>query len=421
MRRFTPILLSLLLAACDGSDENNASDACKSDSNYKEFDCIQKSDFISSTGKATASSRTIADCTIISSTQSACPLRTLPFIANAITPPNQASKQLILSRLIVSDKWMAENFSLLLDNMPADMYNLFSSTTAIVIHRNIRPAFFTTITGAIYLDPNYLWLTQDQYQSINKKADYRSEYGDGLGFESFWRYTYQNRYAFGSTQGRSQEQTLFALSSLLFHELAHARDFFPAAAVQSASVDQSPQTLAPTLESLRTSQALQQSLPLQNALLLHLADIDFFGATPNPDDLLISARDVGDAFSTEGANDFYAYADPAEDTAMLFEETMMKLHFNVDREVAFVTPLNAAGESCQDFSFDWTTINLYAKNNVITRVRFVVDRLLPGHHHAAFLNNPLQNGSFSWCTPQFQYYRLTQPVSDEAIQRDYWR
>jgi hypothetical protein len=421
MRSVFPLLLCLFVTACGGDDSPKKSTACSSDSDYLEFECIRKADFISSTGAATELSKTIADCTIISSTQASCPLNTLAFIANQITPPELPSKQHILDRLIVSDAWMAENFARLLDRMPDDMKNLFASTTAIVIHRNIRPAFFTPITGAIYLDPYYLWLSQAQYDSISKKDDYRGDYGNTLAFESFWRYTYNGEYAFSSAKGRSEDQTLYALSTLLFHELAHARDFFPSSAVQSASLSDSPESLAPKLSNLRTSSALQQSFPLTNSLLLSLANISFAGTTPTPNESKISAREVGDIFATEGANDLYAYADKAEDAAMLFEETMMKLHFNVDREVAFVTPLNAAGESCSDFSFDWVSINLYAKDNVIRRAKFVVDRLLPDHHHANFLANPVHDGVFSWCTPAFQYYRSLPNRSQDKIQRDYWR
>lgn len=383
-----PLLAVLLLTGCDDDDEER----CPSDSDFSEFECVLKKDFVDASGNSTALSQKIANCTILSSNSSVCTLSQLGFIANTSTTP---TKQQILDKLIVSDPWMASNFSTLLDAMPADMYNLFSSVTAIVIHSEIRPAFFWSATGAIYLDAEYLWLTEEQRKSISQKADYRSNYGSQLKFIPLYRYTKNGAYAFGTEDSRTQTQALYSLSALLFHELAHARDFFPVVSILAASGTKTPNQI--NADSGTTSQQLSLAQPLEDEVIEGLAGVLFYGDAASPAQKSLTALQVGTLFEVDGANDLYNYSARQEDAAMLFEETMLKIHYNIDRELAFGTPLANNIESCDDLSFDWIDINRYADPLVIPRVKQVVDGLLPGHTHTAFLNAPVADGSFTWC------------------------
>ncbi len=393
------IVLTLLLCGCFGGDDNEYT-GCINSSDYQDFECINLKDFKNADGESTTESQTIANCTILSSTDSPCDLNTLPFIAAESTTPSKAQ---IMSRLIVSHAWMAENFSAMLDNMPPDMYNLFASVTAIVIHDEIRPAFFWSDTGAIYIDPYYLWTTEAQYNTISLDPDYRSDFGDELNFISLTRYTKNGAYAFATGNDRSETQTLYALSAVLFHELAHARDAFPVSVIVAPLGSSTPANIETAHHNQRISVTLEQDLPLQDATMFDLADVMYQGSNPSAYLISLSASDVGAFLEADVANDDYAYSSIYEDTAMLFEEVMMKIHYDIDREMVYATPLNDDQSSCDDFSFDWTYINRYADVGVIPRVTYVVDGLLPGHTHTVFLNNPVADGVFSWCEPVTPY------------------
>ena len=367
------------------------------------FANIDKTDFIDSNGSPTPASKTLARCAILDEDDDIpCTISTLPFLASESLTP---SKEQILSRLIVSDRWMADNFAQLLDDMPAslqqDMYRLFASTTAIVIHKNIRPAFFWDTTGAIYLDPYYLWLTQAQKDSISQQDDYRAAFGAQLQFKHLSLYTLANNAtpagfpAFGSGLTRNPTEALYALSALLFHELAHATDFFPANTVAVTGIEQAPYQLVKINNTV--SALINGILPLQDSIWHRLAKILFRGEQASSDLTSLTASDVAALFEADGANDTYNYLETPsdnglnlhfEDTAMLFEETMMKIHFDMNKEMVFAQHLKADPQYCSDLSVEWRAFNRYRDTHVMARAQLAVDNLLPAHSHSAFFSSP---------------------------------
>lgn len=435
MKIFLILAFTLLFTACSGSDSgsdkkttlidsgngsggktaitNSDIPGCVSSSDYDEFACIHINDFVSANGSATAMSRSIAQCTILFSNDNACPLGKLGFIAAKSTNP---SKQQILDKLIVSHPWMADNFASFLDSMPADMFNLFASVTAIVIHADIRPAFFWRDTGAIYIDPYYLWLTAEEFTTISEEEDYRSNFGAQLNFISLNRYVKNGSYAFTNSDGsRNSTQAAYALSAVLFHELAHARDFFPTANILAATESNIPTDII--VLNGNASNSLSTTYPLTNTTLFNLAQVQYKGKTPTNDLTVLTASNVGSLFASDGANDDYSYSTTNEDTAMLFEEIMMKIYFDIDREIAFASELVDEPETCADLNFAWFDINRYADVNVIHRVQLVVDMLLPSHSHQAFLANPIADGTFNWCGATAAR-GFTQ--TDKALTFDFW-
>ena len=59
-----------------------------------------------------------------------------------------------------------------------DFKNLLRATTAIVISYDVRPSYYWVVTGAIHLDPDNLWLTPDERDTINQAPDYRASFGE---------------------------------------------------------------------------------------------------------------------------------------------------------------------------------------------------------------------------------------------------
>lgn len=90
----------------------------------------------------------------------------------------------------------------------------------------------------------------------------------------------------------------------------------------------------------------------------------------------LSAEQVGLDFSVDGANDSYNYSSQYEDTAMLFEEVMMKYHYNVDRELAFTDAPPATGATCANYIVRWGVRNRIGNPLVKSRAQVIVQKLL---------------------------------------------
>ncbi len=400
------VVLLLSLIACSGSGDDNGSTTfiCTDEdcSNLeKTSQTIPSSDFYNYLGQKSPKANLIADC-VLREDNNACPLTQLNFIGNETNQDNHIpSRQEILEKLIVSNPWMATNFSAVLDTLPSEMLDLFASTTAIVIHKDIRPAFFRSSTGAIYLDPIYLWITEDQLNSISEEEDYRASFGRTLDLYLFASYTKGNDLAW-DFENRNLLDIKYALSSLLFHELAHARDFFPISSIINAPDNSTPLDIQDVTNTV--SYSLEQYLPLNSSTIHQLADVLFKGEAITPTIDQLDAETLGLLFDPEGANDEYAYTQfndfpHFEDTAMLFEEIMMKKVYDIDREMFFADIVNENVSSCADISIEFQRVNRIFDDASYIRAQFVAERLLPNTNFDQFFNNRDKRGNSIFCQP----------------------
>jgi hypothetical protein len=103
------------------------------------------------------------------------------------------SKNIILSRLLVSHDWMGKRFEEMMQSFADDSEEilLFRSVTAIIISDNIRPSFYTTRTGAIYIDSSYLYLTEAEKKNTPQFLDYRSDFAKNFTYEQYGEYYYK--------------------------------------------------------------------------------------------------------------------------------------------------------------------------------------------------------------------------------------
>lgn len=294
----------------------------------------------------------------------------------------------ILEHTQVSHPWMTERFTQLLEVMPQELLNLFRGVTGVVIGANIRPSYYWQATGAIYLDPADLWLTTNERNSISRAEDPRSGYTSQLQFNSFWEYFKDGDFAWeyfpldGSNgNSRTLDDILLPMAALLFHELAHANDNIPPRRLSSVDNNQLFIDLLISLESVSASAQMDQTYPLQSQLLIDLTEVSSFGAAPSAEQIALTAEDIGHEFAPDGANDLYAYSlyyenDDyrifSEDIAMLFEEVMMKHHFDVDRMVAFTD----TGASFDDYMMRWGRINRAGNDYVRVRAELIINTLL---------------------------------------------
>ncbi len=332
-----------------------------------------------------------------------CSLNTLPLIREQ----GKITKDVIRSRLVVSHKWMGDRFMQMLDTLEPDMLQMLGAVTAIVIDDDIIPSFYTTNTGAIYIDPRYLWLSIEEAKDITKKDDFRSEYGNKLKFTPAWRYVKNNKPAIKYTslsnpKARSTEDIKYALAALLYHELSHANDFANRDVIANSNRD------APIVEALesnkeqRVSTKLYNTMPLTQNTLKRLAGVLYFNKSASSQDRELEPYSIGMLFETDSATNMYNFANQYEDLAMLFESAMMKYHYNIEMDIGFTSnPSNPT--DCNDFILGWGSRNQIAKDDVKARANFVLNHILP---NSANWDNFTQNniGSTSalptnigWC------------------------
>jgi hypothetical protein len=338
-------------------------------------------------------SEVIVGCVAKSTYNAGCSLDTLPIIALSSTSSDARSlkrvsdftptKEQILERLVVSDKWMGDNFSIMLDHLPEDIKKLFGAVTAIVISKDIIPSYYSPSTGAIYLDPRYFWFTPEEAKTILEKEDYRSNYGKSLQFIPAWRYIKENDYAYksysiDSGKTRTPEDIKLSLARLLYHELAHANDFV-------ANIDKADKNkkIGDALEEFidqSPSALLNDKYPLKDADLKSLAGVLYRG-DPSTERLnALTSADVGKKFESDGADDLYGFNNRFEDFAMLFEATMMKKNFQVERDVAFLSKDSS-------YTVGWGERNRIASESVKERAKFVANQLLPSDEWDQFFDS----------------------------------
>ena len=325
-------------------------------------------------------------CVIIIRASDSCTLKTLPLLGHEFENPSIDD---VMSRVLVSHDWMATRFREVLNVLPADILTLFKATTAIVIDADVRPSHYTPRTGAIYIDPEVLWLNNDEKNAISKAKDFRSDFGNGLQFENVSRYVKGNKkayknYSLNSSATRELDDIIYLVASVLYHELSHANDSFPLGT--HSALNSNKTVYQAYLDNMQpVARALSEKLPLKNEFLFDMAQILKVGMMAGESQKEVTGEYVGSQLEGDGANDIYSYVSKEtslsvavlrEDVAMLFEEAMMKYHFDLDRDVAFLWK-NPVGEKCNDFTIQWGQRSRIGDPKVSERAHFVVNAILP--------------------------------------------
>ena len=322
----------------------------------------------------------LANCVYSNQLNDSCTINTLPLIGQTSSDLN---RETILNRVLVSHDWMGDNFAAFLAQMDpnSDFARLLQSVTAVVISYDVRPSFYWVVTGAIYLDPNDLWLTPSQRDTINEAPDYRSNFGNDLNFVMPWRYVKDNQYAslgvpITVRANRTLAQINPDLASLLYHELAHANDFFPRSVHATLTGprlldDYSRRNANKSL----ISDQVSKTYPLTSTEMMGLANVSFLGAAASNVQKTYQASDVSTFFSADIASDFYAYSSTREDTAMLFEEAMMSYRYQILRDVAVTN--KPAILTADSLIIDWGQRGRIAQDSLENRAALVIDEMLP--------------------------------------------
>ena len=340
-----------------------------------------------------------------------CKLSTLPYIGHDTTNPTIDD---ILNRTLVTHDWMGMRFGELLQALPADMLTLFQPVTSVILGSDVRPSSFSS-SGLMRIDPWYLWLTVEEKKNISRDRDYRSNFGAELQFVFFRRYMKGDEYAIPyssleDTNERALSDTLIAAAGLLYHELAHANDSMSPQNIKNLSLELTPREAAELYFDERVSAKLyaDESLTKLESELYELARVRWRDASPTNYQKTLQADYVGSVMSGEGKSQFYGYYTVFEDVATLFEQIMVKMHFDTETHVGFMNkPADHPDAKCEEYIVDWGSRNRIAAPLVLNRAKWVTEQMLgPSAALDEFVasqagqDTPLRVGD-NWCDSRF--------------------
>ncbi|GGP61320.1 PKD domain-containing protein [Shewanella saliphila] len=318
----------------------------------------------------TYSNQQVASCNI---------LNELPFISQDSQPDPIDT---IMDRVVVSHDWMGKSFETYLRAQTNnDFVELLQSVTAIIISYDIRPSFYSGYIGAIYIDPEYLWLTPAQRDTINETPDYRSNYGEELNYLSPYRYVKDNDYASEYIEkdnriNRTMENMSANFARLMYHELAHANDYYPQsihATLQGPSLREEFDRRFASDD--MTSRQLQMRYPLLSDEMYGLAEVNYAGESANSTQKAYTPSDVAEFFTNDLANDDYAYSSTREDVAMLFEEIMMSHRYGILRDIAITDKPDV--QTSSTITVEWGQRGRVGQAELRDRASYVLGQMLP--------------------------------------------
>jgi len=318
-----------------------------------------------------------------------CPTSMLPLLQTEAGIGAVPTVAQIMGRVLVSHDFLGVNFETFLNTQDpnGDFRRMLAGTTAIVLGSHVRPSFYTAGSGAIYLDANNLWLTPEQRDVVTEVPDYRSSFDDALNFTSVGRAVKNNDYArrtFSPTERltRTQSDLVLVLGRLMYHELAHASDFFSPAdrtldPAKSIWLNVVGRVVAKTLP----SDTLAAQYPLRSAEMKGLADVMYKGTVANATQRAYTAAQVGGFFGSDIASDDYAYTvngndNSREDLAMLFEEFMMYHRHGIQYDVGY-TNVFRDGMTNNDLIVAWGQRGRIGATGIKPRIRQVLARIAP--------------------------------------------
>ena len=318
-----------------------------------------------------------------------CPVSTLPLLEHEAGAGGTPSVAQVMDRVAVSHDFLGANFEAFLQtqDVNGDFRRMLAGVTTIIIGSHVRPSYYYSATGAIYLDAGNLWLTPEQRDVVTEVPDYRLAFADALAFSSWGRLVKNNDYANRSFPvlsrlPRTNEDLVYTLGKLLYHELGHAADFIPPA---NRSLDPSLSVWSNISGRIgaRTlvSDVLAKQYPLTSREWKGLGQVLYQGATANAVQKAYTAAQVGAFFAADVASDDYAYsiagdANSREDLAMLMEEFMMGYRHGVQYDGAYADKY-PDGTSGDLILVRWGERGRIAEPGIKPRIKLVLARIAP--------------------------------------------
>lgn len=294
--------------------------------------------------------KNLKDCVFKTEEETSCAVKESPLLGMSESPINVNA---IMDRTMASRASYLETFRSVLNLMPKETLSLFNSVNAIVISDRIIPSFYHYGSGAIYLSGGYFWKTQEEKEASSKKKDYRADFGIDLAHYSTSDVLKNGKSIYNSDQlkTRSDYQIAPLLIKLLFHELAHANDFFPKSYYSDKTIDIEKSYYSTSIGNWENKKLLSQNFKseLNSKLLEKIGQVQFQGEKADDEILNVSAVTVAREFNDDNATDTYAYSTPREDLATLVDDSLSLHFFDFEAFTIFVKLPHANFTITEDF------------------------------------------------------------------------
>lgn len=288
----------------------------------------------------------------------------------------------ILKRTLVSHQFLGDIFKQVLLKMKPDMLQMFGAVSAVVISDKINPSFYYNVSGAIYLSGRFFWRDYEEWELLTKVTDFRKNAGlpFQFQFQSDYRANGKSLYERVDRDTQSIDEISNKLFRLLFHELAHANDFFPNSFYSKTNFEKNITYAEVSNERYEKLELISQQMPTktESKKLDRIGQILFQEEPSTPIDSLISAEEVIEEFKNDVASDFYAYSTPFEDLAMLTEESLMFYYYNMYRYVVIIKLPKAYFEAPKDYEYNiaWGTKGRILGPNIKGRAVYAIESIL---------------------------------------------
>jgi hypothetical protein len=144
-------------------------------------------------------------------------------------------------------------------------------------------------------------------------------------------------------------------------------------------------------------------MPLSSKVLQSIGQVLYHGEKPTAEEKNLTASKVGELFSEDSAESLYSYSTQYEDLAMLFEATMMRYHYNLKIDLAFIEkPKKENNLTCSDYIVAWGVRDRLSEDSVKVRAKYVVNNILPSNNWDSFFDNNLtepilMDEGLNWC------------------------
>lgn len=292
------------------------------------------------------------ECIYADTGEKSCTIKSFPLIGLSQKAPIQVKD--ILDRTLVSHDFLGEAFKQVLLRLNPETLQMFGSVSAIVISDKINPSFYYSTASTIYLSGRYFWKNVEEWNLIiqAQAKDSRDDMGLSLQYEFYSGYI-KNSKPLASRENRNfqtYDEMASNVSRLLFHELSHANDFFPASFYKDEKLNDEYTYRSMAFERFTEGKLGSALMPTQatSKKLARIGQILYQGTEATSEDIATLAEDIVAEFKKDVASDIYAYSTPNEDFAMASEEALMLYYYNVPRFIVvlkypmpnFIPPAN---------------------------------------------------------------------------------
>lgn len=281
----------------------------------------------------------------------------------------------ILENTLVSHQFLADTFKEFLNSLEDQtLLKMFNAVSGIIISDQLASSFYYGLNGMIYLNANYFWKTQEEKAKLKyQRRDGRFEFDKRAKIGNSLDYVKENQRI--NPLKWKEERTLSDLSPnlkrLLYHELSHANDYFPATMHDSIDTQKFYGELRK--ERLDNKEIVSQRIEVPSSFgTYEYAEFYVYGYLVNPDSYVFTREDFLNEFVSDNGMVFYSYVTTREHLAMIMQSYFMLF-------IEGYESCNSAFEDDREankFEYFWFQKNRVLQPNILATAKDILEKML---------------------------------------------